>query len=292
MHLKLKFKKILCLALSVLMLTSFLQTAVSATDSDGTGSEDTVTFTALDGTAGASSAGGTENFDKLIDGDTDTKWCVTSFSSAYIVIEASSAISVSGYQMTTGNDTASETSRNPEDWTLYGCNDYNAESKEGTWEVIHEVIGDPVLQAVNTTTYSFACDKTETPYKYFKLLITKNSGSQKCMQLSEFNFTYCEHETTVLNTRDADCTNYGYVEKNCSVCGLTYIMITSEALGHSWVTLSTTDATCTESGKLNQECSVCKETQTVNDPSAPALGHTWVTLSTTDATCTESGKLN
>ena len=289
MHSKSKFKKILCLALSVLMLTSFLQTAVSATDSDGTGSEEAVTFTALDGTAGVNTS---ENYDKLLDGTADTKWCVTRFTSAYIVIEASSAISISGYQMTTGDDTARESARNPEDWTLYGCNDYNAESKEGTWEVIQKVIGDPVLQATNKTAYSFACDKTETPYKYFKLLITKNSGSEKCMQLSEFNFTYCEHETTVLNTRDADCTNYGYVEKNCSVCGLTYKMITSEALGHSWVTLSTTDATCTESGKFNQECSVCKATQTVNDPDAPALGHTWVTLSTTDATCEENGKIN
>ena len=289
---KRNFNKLLSVFLSVLMLTSFLQTAVSATGSDGTESAEAVTFTAIDGTAGASSAGGTENFDKLMDGSVDTKWCVTNFSTAYVVIEASQAVSISGYQMTTGDDTASETSRNPEDWTLYGCNDYNAESKEGTWEVIHDVIGDPVLQNVNKTAFSFACDKTKTPYKYYKLLITKNSGSIKCMQLSEFNFTYCEHKTTVLSTRDADCTNYGFIEKNCSVCGLTYKMITARENGHTWVTQSTTDATCTQSGTLSQECTVCNATQIINDPDAPAFGHTWETISTTDATCEENGKIN
>ncbi|MBS7359822.1 MAG: leucine-rich repeat protein, partial [Oscillospiraceae bacterium] len=277
---KRNFNKLLSVFLSVLMLTSFLQTAVSATGSDGTESAEAVTFTAIDGTAGASSAGGTENFDKLMDGSVDTKWCVTNFSTAYVVIEASQAVSISGYQMTTGDDTARETSRNPEDWTLYGCNDYDTESKKGTWEVIHDVVGDPVLQNANKKAFSFACDKTETPYKYYKLLITKNSGSEKCMQLSEFNFTFCEHVTEVLNTRDADCTNYGFIEKKCSVCGLTYKMITARG-GHIWGTQSTTDATCTESGTLSQKCSVCNATQTVNNPDAPALGHNFV-----DGTCT------
>ena len=289
---KRNFNKLLSILLSVLMLTSFLQTAVSATGSDGTESTEAVTFTAIDGTAGASNAGGRENFDKLMDGSVDTKWCVTNFTTAYIVIEASQAVSISGYQMTTGDDTARETSRNPEDWTLYGCNDYDSASKAGTWEVIHDVVGDPVLQNVNKTAFSFACDKTETPYKYYKLLITKNSGSEKCMQLSEFNFTFCEHETTVLSTRDADCTNYAYIEKKCSVCGLTYKMITARETGHTWVTQSTTDATCTQSGTLSQECSVCNATQTINDPDVPALGHTWETVSTTDATCTQSGRLS
>ena len=289
---KRNFNKLLSVFLSVLMLTSFLQTAVSATGSDGTESTEAVTFTAIDGTAGASNAGGRENFDKLMDGSVDTKWCVTNFTTAYIVIEASQAVSISGYQMTTGDDTARETSRNPEDWTLYGCNDYDSASKAGTWEVIHDVVGDPVLQNVNKTAFSFACDKTETPYKYYKLLITKNSGSEKCMQLSEFNFTFCEHETTVLSTRDADCTNYAYIEKKCSVCGLTYKMITARETGHTWVTQSTTDATCTQSGTLSQECSVCNATQTINDPDVPALGHTWETVSTTDATCTQSGRLS
>ncbi|MGN0523939.1 MAG: CUB domain-containing protein, partial [Eubacterium sp.] len=277
-------KKLLCVLLSVLMLVSVLPTTAFAYEG--------VTFTALDGTAGASTAGGTENYDKLIDGTMDTKWCVTSFSSAYIVIEASSAIKVSGYQMSTGDDTAKETSRNPKDWTLYGCNDYNAEAKTGTWDVIHQVIGDTVLQNTNKETYSFACDMTDVEYKYFKLEITKNSGSEKCMQLSEFALTDCAHETTVVSIVAADCTNCGYIEKSCSVCSLTYKMINEQPKGHTWVEESKTSATCTEIGKSNQKCSACEATQTVDDPDAPALGHTWVEVDRTAATCAVSGKIN
>ena len=276
-------KKMLCVLLSILMLVSVCPITASAYEG--------VTFTAIDGTRGAT-VGGTENCDKLFDGDLNTKWCVTNFSSAYVVIEASSAIKVSGYKMSTGNDTASEPSRNPKDWVLYGCNDYNTETKTGNWTVIHKVIGDTVLQSVNETTFSFACDMTNVEYKYFKLEITKNSGSERCMQLSEFAFTDCAHETTVVGTGEADCTNYGYVEKSCSVCSLTYKMITEDAKDHTWTDVDRTDATCTVSGKINQICSVCHATQTVNDPDAPALGHTWTEVDRTPATCTESGKIN
>ena len=276
-------KKMLCVLLSILMLVSVCPITASAYEG--------VTFTAIDGTRGAT-AGGTENCDKLFDGDLNTKWCVTNFSSAYVVIEASSAIKVSGYQMSTGNDTASEPSRNPKDWVLYGCNDYNTEKKTGNWTVIHKVIGDTVLQSENEKTFSFACDMTDVEYKYFKLEITKNSGSERCMQLSEFAFTDCAHETTTVNTVEADCANYGYVEKSCSVCSLTYKMITEDAKGHTWTDVDRTDATCTVSGKINQICSVCHATRTVNDPDAPALGHTWTEVDRTPATCTESGKIN
>ena len=284
MSIKAYAKRILSVLLSVIMALSMFPMTAFAYEG--------VTFTAIDGTRGASTAGGTENCDKLFDGDLETKWCVTSFSSAYVVIEASSAIKVSGYQMSTGNDTASETSRNPKDWTLYGCNDYNADEKTGTWDVIHKVIGDTVLQFTNKTTYSFACDMTDVEYKYFKLEITKNSGSQRCMQLSEFALTDCAHETTTVNTVEAGCTNYGYVEKSCSVCSLTYKMITEGAKGHTWTDVDRTAATCTESGKINQKCSACDATQTVNDPDAPALGHTWTDVDRTPATCAVNGKIN
>lgn len=277
-------KKMLCVLLSILMLVSVCPITASAYEG--------VTFKAIDGTPGASSANGKENCDKLFDSDLNTKWCVTNFSSAYVVIEASSAIKVSGYQMSTGNDTASEPSRNPKDWVLYGCNDYNTEKKTGNWTVIHKVIGDTVLQSENKTTFSFACDMTNVEYKYFKLEITKNSGSERCMQLSEFAFTDCAHETTVVGTGEADCTNYGYVEKSCSVCSLTYKMITEDAKDHTWTDVDRTDATCTVSGKINQICSVCDATRTVNDPDVPAKGHNWAEVDRTPATCTEGGKIN
>ena len=105
------------------------------------------------------------------------------------------------------------------------------------------------------------------------------------MQLSEFAFTDCAHETTVVGTGEADCTNYGYVEKSCSVCSMTYKMITEDAKGHTWTEVDRTPATCTEGGKINQECSACNETRSIDDPDATPLGHDY----DVDGHCTRCG---
>ncbi|MGN0155851.1 MAG: hypothetical protein ACI39N_01265, partial [Lachnospiraceae bacterium] len=71
--------------------------------------ENTITFKELDGTKGADG----ENYDKLVDGKkTSGKWCVTNFSSAYIVFKASERIYVDGYTITTGNDNSENHNRN------------------------------------------------------------------------------------------------------------------------------------------------------------------------------------
>lgn len=148
-----------------------------------------VTFSALAGTAGVNSS---ENYDKLVDGkkteSDSTKWGVSNFSNAYIVIEASNRIVLNGYTFTTGNDNASATGRNPKDWTLYGCNDYNTANNSGTWTVISEVTNDTVMKDENYTSYSYDVD-SNTKYKYFKLEITANQGNS-FMQLGEIEFSW------------------------------------------------------------------------------------------------------
>ncbi|MCI5893411.1 MAG: hypothetical protein MRZ66_08445 [Clostridiales bacterium] len=187
----------------------------------------TITFTALDGTEGATG----ENYDKLIDGDkTSTKWCVTKFSSAYIVFKASERIFVDGYTITTGNDNSKNTGRNPQDWTLNGCNDYDEVTKTGgTWETIADVTNDNLLKDENNKDYDFSFTETEKKYQYFKLEITAiQSGN--CMQMSEFTLSYttCDHvwvktDTTIAPT----CTEGGYDVYTCSKCG-------SEKKGAKW----------------------------------------------------------
>lgn len=148
-----------------------------------------VTFSALAGTAGVNSS---ENYDKLVDGkkteSDSTKWGVSNFSNAYIVIEASNRIVLNGYTFTTGNDNATATGRNPKDWTLYGCNDYNTANNSGTWTVISEVTNDTVMKDENYTSYSYDVD-SNTKYKYFKLEITANQGNS-FMQLGEIEFSW------------------------------------------------------------------------------------------------------
>ena len=59
-------KKMLCVLLSILMLVSVCPITASAYEC--------VTFKAIDGTPGASSANGKENCDKLFDSDLNTKY--------------------------------------------------------------------------------------------------------------------------------------------------------------------------------------------------------------------------
>ena len=142
-----KFKKpiALLLAVAIAMLLNFPSglfagigiglTANAENDTQTSTETSTITFTALDGTASTNT---TENYDKLIDGNKMSgKWCVTSFSShsngVYIVFKASERIFVDGYTITTGDDNSEWTGRNPKNWTLQGCNNYNEETKEGTW---------------------------------------------------------------------------------------------------------------------------------------------------------------
>ena len=184
--------------------------------------QETITLSPLDGTEGVSDD---ENYKKLIDGDkTSTKWCVTNFSSAYIVFQASEPISVNGYTITTGNDNATENGRNPKDWKLQGCNDYDAENEIGTWTDIDTVTDDTTLQDENNTDYKFSVSTTDTKYQYFRLEITAiQSGS--CMQMSEFTLSYstCEHEwgTERTGTINPTCTEGGYDVFTCSKCGAT-----------------------------------------------------------------------
>ena len=208
-------KRMLCSVMSILMIFVLCPVTAGASTVNG------VTFTALSGTAGV---GSSENYPKLIDGRTSTKWCITEFEGASIIIEASEAIAVSGYSMTTGNDTEYVPGRNPKDWTLYGCNDYNSGTGTGTWTSIHAVEDDDLLPEENLAKVSYLFDKTGTAYKYFKLDITANHTEKEgsdCMQLSEFSLTDCDHSFTAGEAAEAvdDDEHDVYNVTKCSICG-------------------------------------------------------------------------
>ena len=75
-------------------------------------------FTGFTATAGAGSAGpGNGGYTKLVDGSTDTKWCTNS-SPFYIEFHSSAPFVPTGYIMTTAEDAASYSGRNPKSWTI------------------------------------------------------------------------------------------------------------------------------------------------------------------------------
>ena len=268
-------KRILSILLAVcLVMTMFPMTALSLGEDGAASTEQpTVRYTVLNGSGGFSG----EGHANLFDGDVTTKWCVTMRGTLFVIFKTDSPVFVSGFDITTANDNAEETGRNPKNWTLYACNDYLAggsQPEEGTtasndeettasygedpsfidggntgavddssatWVPIYSVTNDTVLQDVNYTEYSYIFEKETTAYQYFKLEITANQGAD-VMQMSEFTLTFCDHvweETGV----PATCTEDGYTDKTCTVCNNS-IRTTVPKLGHSYLDGSNICARC------------------------------------------------
>ena len=96
-----------------------------------------------------------------------------------------------------------------------------------------------------------------------------------------------EHSYTMTKYA-ASCTEQGYDEYTCSVCGNTYKSNYTDALGHSYGEYAvTTPATDTENGVETATCAICGTTKT--RPIA-AIGHSYGEyVVTTPATCTSNG---
>ena len=134
---------------------------------------------------GSGSAGG-EGYNKLLDGNTGTKWCsnVKSDGVWYVEFHTASAVQVEGYKLTTGNDTQSYPGRNPKNWTL------KAKVNSGdAWTVIDTKTDNTDMPAANYTSVDFETD-VQGMYKYFRLEVsTVQSGDG--LQLSEMQLYCC-----------------------------------------------------------------------------------------------------
>ncbi len=269
-------KRILSILLAVcLVLTMFPMTALSLGEDGAASTEQpTVQYTVLNGSGGFSG----EGHANLFDGNISTKWCVTMRGTLFVIFKTDSPVFVSGFDITTANDNAKETGRNPKNWTLYACNDYLAggsQPEEGTtasndeettasygedpsfidggntgavddssatWVPIYSVTNDTVLQDVNYTKYSYIFEKETTAYQYFKLEITANQGAD-VMQMSEFTLTFCDHEWGSGSQSPATCTEDGYKVDTCMHCNNTVETILPK-LGHSYPDGSNICARC------------------------------------------------
>ena len=105
------------------------------------------------GTGGYSSSEGGEN---LYDGNTSTKFCA-SFPSegVYQICRTATPELVAYYTLTTANDTASNSGRNPKTWTLCATNEPTSSRTDSSWVVIDRRENDTTMQAVNYTPYTF-----------------------------------------------------------------------------------------------------------------------------------------
>ena len=135
-------------------------------------------FTATSGTKGVVS---NENYYYLVDNNVNTKWCIVSFTSAYIEFQSSEAFIPVGYELTTGNDNTIYTGRNPRNWTIKAKLNTTDE-----WTTIAIVENDSQLKAVNHVAYNYPIQNSSF-YKYFRFEISK-IVSASTFQLGEFRF--------------------------------------------------------------------------------------------------------
>lgn len=95
--------------------------------------------------------------------------------------------------------------------------------------------------------------------------------------------TACEHtSTSVVNAKDASCTEDGYTgDTVCDICGETIAYgETIPATGHSYNDGEvTTEATCTQDGVITYTCTVCGDTYT---EVIAATGHSYELTNTTE----------
>ena len=135
---------------------------------------------------------------KAMDGDTGEKW--EGKTPQTVVVKATSACQLTGYQFTTGNDNRSYRGRNPKDWTVEGSND------QQTWTTINSKTGDNVMQDKNYYPYFFPVTPPETAYQYYRFTITQSVGNEY-FQMSELAL-----KTIAAHT-------HNYVDGICTVCG-------------------------------------------------------------------------
>ncbi len=139
-------------------------------------------------------SGESEGYEKLLDGSTATKFYfkdeqLDGDAFAAVVFRTQEPVTAAGYALTTGNDTAQYSDRNPTGWALYGSNDDG-----NTWTILSDMRQGASLPAANYKQVKFAIDEPAA-YDTYKLEILPGSGSAKQTQLAEF---------TLLNQEEFD----------------------------------------------------------------------------------------
>ena len=161
-------------------------------------------FTATAGSGGFSNEGHANLVDNKFISSDWTKWCANDGHKSvptgesgdacwWIDFEASAALNLTGYILTTGNDTGSEHGRNPKNWLLKAK--LNADD---AWTTIATVTNDVTMKNQSFKDYKFFVDQSGS-YKYFRFEVFANQGAG-VMQLCELRLIGTEASEPVLVT--------------------------------------------------------------------------------------------
>ena len=139
---------------------------------------DTHSYTDIFSTAGNNN----EECENLFDNDTDTKWCVSNFTSSFSVkFKTSKPILFRGYKLVTANDSETYPDRNPKSWKL------EASNNGMDWFIISEVNDFTGMSTENCAENYFSTSRLSKDYSYFRLTINSVRDGNT-FQLSEFKF--------------------------------------------------------------------------------------------------------
>ena len=214
---------------------------------DATYPLDKVDFTYKNGHSNTDNA--SEGMDKLFDDALKTKYCGNATYTdddgehlAYAIVEASQAVYMWGYEMTTANDNE-QYGRCVTQWTLSGTNDDSAVNNpnSSSWVTLSNFGTNSFIQRKNNYTQRFFCDKSTvgTAYKYFK--VTLDDGG--FIQLTKFNFCYETCPVVSYNWEsgqyDSTTDRNGDTETKKAVDGLLNQKMEGNDLSGSWVIIKT-----------------------------------------------------
>ena len=185
--------KVKLLTLLALLLTAATQ---------GFSADDKHVYTSYTATSGNGSSNDGENYDKLVDNDKSTKWCVLDMQgNTFIEFQSEEPIIPVGYIMTTGNDTESSPERNPKNWKILAKKQQSDE-----WTTLADVTNNDEMPSANTTDKEFSITGNIGAYKYFRLEVSATK-SGNIFQLAEFQFvvktadihaiTFTANDTTI-----------------------------------------------------------------------------------------------
>lgn len=148
--------------------------------------------------SGNTAWGDGENWTKLVDGDTTTKWGGSMPSEgSYVIFKQNVAGQYNVYKLVTGNDTKSSPGRNWKKWKIYGASPKlvsgTPEAEQVTrdlssWTLLDqkEDIGQDLLPGDNFTSAFFSFSEAwAKSYKYFKIEV-EEAYSGSSIQMSEF----------------------------------------------------------------------------------------------------------
>ena len=151
---------------------------------------------------------GSENYDKLVDGDTGTKYGLSNYD-PYVEFHYQTAITPKGYALWTAND--SEGMRNPKQWTIKAKKTSSADWT--TLITVDNTDNDKLPKADNLRTV-FALNNNEA-YQYFRFEATRRSNSgQLQFQLAELQFCTVQPVETLLPHTDIVSPMFPVSEEN------------------------------------------------------------------------------